>query len=232
MKIIDVEQNSLDWLIARAGVVTASEMDALVSPKWKVRESKGVETYLTQKLAEKWLGGPLPGFMDVDVEIGKILEEKAIPAYEFDFSELITRVGFVTTDDGLFGCSPDGLIGSDGGIEIKCPRLDSHIKYLLADEVPDQYLAQVHFSMFVTGRPWWKFMSYRPKMPMLVKLVERDEKIIEVLEEATGDFKEKMNAAWARLVEMNGGKEPVRRPVGVSAHAPAHESEFAHDVTP
>lgn len=206
MIIIPCEQNSLEWLAARAGVVTASEFDALVSPLWKIREGEGVKTYLAQKVAEAWLKSPLPGFMSLDMEYGKIREEEAIPFYEFEFSETIQRVGLATTDDGRIGCSPDGLIGDDGGIEIKCPEAKTHVAYLLNGEVPNQYLAQIHGSMFVTGRKWWKFLSYRRKFPPMVKTIERDEKIQAVLKEALGSFIVKFDAAMGRMEEMNGGK--------------------------
>ena len=212
MKIIPVEQNSLDWLTARAGIPTASELDRLLTPKFEIRTGEMPKTYLAQKVAEAWLRGPLPGYQTLDMEFGKILEEEAIPWYEFAFSETIQRVGLVTTDDGRVGCSPDGLIGEDGGIEIKCPEPHTHVNYLLAGEVPPQYLTQVHGSMFVTGRPWWKFVSYRRRFPPLVKLVERDDKIQATIKEALFGFLEKFDAAMKRMESMNGGSRPETSP--------------------
>jgi predicted phage-related endonuclease len=227
MKIrTDIEQNSLEWLCARAGLVTASEADALISPTFKIRESKGVESYLDQKLAEKWVGGPIEEFSTLDMDFGKILEEEALPFYEFEFGEKVNRVALITDDAGRIGCSPDGLIGDDGGIEIKCPKAKTHIGYLRAGEVPADYILQVHFSMFVTGRKWWKFMSYRRRMPPLVKVVERDEKIQGVIGEAVAAFLAKMDTEWARLVKMNGG-EPKR----VAVQCPLPKIEPLADQT-
>lgn len=211
MIVHNVEQNSLDWLALRAGVVTASEVDAIVSDTFKIRTGEMPKTYLAQKLAEKWLGGPLPGFMTLEMDLGKLLEEFAIPAYEWESGEKVTKVGFITTDDGSRGCSPDGLIGEGEGIEVKCPTAAVHMKYLLADSVPAQYLPQIYFSMYVTQRKRWKFCSYHRKMPMLVKTVEWDEQIDRTLDKAVADFCQKMREGWDKLVALNGGKPPTRK---------------------
>lgn len=205
MKVVPCSQGSSEWLIARSGVPTASEFDSLVTPKFEPRKGQTPESYLATKLAERWLGGPLPSFGSWgDMEQGKIREEDARPWYELEYSTEITTVGFVTSDDGKIGASPDGLIGSDGGLEIKCPSPQVHVKYLLANEVPDEYLAQVHGSMLVTGRPWWRFMSYRPKFPALVIQVNRDEEIQAKLKDALDVFTDKLDRAFDRLCEING----------------------------
>ena len=205
MKIIDCAQNSVEWMIARAGVVTASEMDALVSPLWKIRTGDGVQTYIAQKLAEQWIGGPLPSVQGVfDMDNGKMLEEEARPFYTLTTGEEVASVGFITSDDGKIGCSPDGLIGDDSGIEIKCPKMETHIGYLLSGELPKQYAAQVHFSMFVTGRKSWKFMSYRRNFPPLILTIQRDEKIMATIAEALAGFFDQLDAAMEKLVKLNG----------------------------
>lgn len=204
------EQNSLDWLAARAGVLTASEFGQLLTPKFEIRTGEMPKTHLARKLAEKWLG-PLPGFNTLDMEFGKILEEEAKPFYEVQFSEEIQSVAFITNDEGTVGCSPDGLIGDEGGIEIKCPEPTNHIKYLLAGKLPDDYAAQVHGAMFVTGRAWWKFMSYRRNLPPFVVTIFRDEKIQEKIGEAVSEFLAMLEHNHVRLIDMNGG-EPPKRP--------------------
>ena len=198
MKIHDVKQGSGEWLACRLGVVTASEIGALVSPLWKVREGDGVRTYLYQKLAERVMGWRDPGPNTWAMDQGKIVETMALPWYEFAFDAKIDRVGFITSDDGRIGCSPDGLL-EDGGIEIKAPQPPTHLRYLLANEVPAQYRAQVQFSMFVTGRPWWKFVSYSPFLPPLVLHVERDPKAQDALKTATDLFLAELDAAETRV---------------------------------
>jgi hypothetical protein len=211
MKIHDsFEQNSLEWLVARSGIPTASDFGNLVTDKFEIRKGQMPETYLMKKLAEAWIGGALPGANMLDMEFGKILEEEAIPWYEFTFSEAIRRAALVTTDDDRIGCSPDGLIGDDGGIEIKCPRPDTHIGYLLSGGLPEHYGPQVHGSMLVTGRAWWRFVSYRRNFPNLVLLIERDDAKQEVLREALDSFLDKFERAMKRLEEMAGKPRPKK----------------------
>ena len=111
MKIHEAAQGTQAWLEARAGIPTASEFDALITPLWKIRTGEGVTSYIARKLAEKW-GGPLPSFggsgqISWAMEQGQILETEVIPWYEYETGEQIQRVGFITTDDEKAGCSPD-----------------------------------------------------------------------------------------------------------------------------
>lgn len=202
------EQHSLQWLAVRAGLITASEADALLTPLFKIKDSKAVDTYLAKKLAERWLGGPLPSFKSTAMEFGSILESSTVNFIELQLDTQINRVALVTDDNLTIGASPDGLIGEDGGVEIKCPNADTHIKYLLANVVPPDYIVQVHFSMYVTGRQWWKFVSYRHGLPMLVKIVERDEAVMETTADAVEGFLAKLETAYTALVHLNNGVEP------------------------
>jgi predicted phage-related endonuclease len=195
MKIIECEQGSTAWYMARMGVVTASEFDSLVTPKWKIREGAGVDTYLYRKLAEKilnWSPEMLEGFA---VNQGNIIEKITLPWFEFETGKKVKRVGFVTTDDGDAGCSPDGLLEDGSGLEIKSPQGPNHIRYLLENKVPEDYLAQVHFSMLVTGAPYWTFVSYHMTLPALVIRVQRDEEIQAKMREALAGFNERFNAS-------------------------------------
>lgn len=185
MKIIDCKQGSTEWLMARAGVFTASEFDNLMTPEFKPRTGETPKTYIFRKIAEKFMGVPMmDGGGSWAMEQGSILENEALPWFEFTHGIKVERVGLVTTDDGRCGASPDGLIGDVGGIEIKCPRPDTHIKYLVGGCMPKEYLAQVHGSMYVTGRPWWMFLSYSRQFPALVLKVERDERIMAAIRSA------------------------------------------------
>lgn len=201
MILHDCIQGSAEWLKLRAGIPTASEFHRLVSPKWKIRTGDGPNTFMCEKLAEKWTGMPLPqtgGFGAL--EQGTILEEEALPFYSLTTGREVNRVGFITTDDGRIGCSPDGLM-TGGGIEIKCPMAHTHVAYLLDGVVPDDYLAQVHGAMLVTGAESWEFMSYRRNFPPLHVTVKRDDEIQKVLRTALDDFLSAFDAAFARLKE-------------------------------
>jgi hypothetical protein len=204
MKIHDVEQGSVSWGKLRAGIPTASEFHNLVTPKFKIRTGEMVETYLASKLAEWWLGGPLVSACVWDMDQGRILEEEARPWFEVEFGVIVRQVGFITTDDGRAGCSPDGMI-DDCGIEIKCPQPTAHVKNLMSGEVPDNYLPQVHGGMFVTGLDSWKFVSYRRGFPKLVLDVERAEKIQSVIRDAVTAFTQRLEIEKGKLIYLNGG---------------------------
>ncbi len=207
---------------ARAGIPTASEFDQLLTPELKIRTGDMPKSYLNKKLAEAWLGGPLPAFNSFDMDQGNILEEEAIPWFELEFGTTIERPGFITTDDGRVGCSPDGLL-KDGGLEIKCPLVQTHIGYLLGGKVPPQYLAQVHGSLFVTGLPCWTFISYHRKLPALHLRIQRDEKINRAIEVALLAFGVEFDAGMNRLEQLNGG--PPARSRFKTARANAFECD-------
>jgi len=206
MKTYNFEQRSIEWYAARAGVITASEIDALVSPLWKVRESKGADSYLAQKLAEKWTGGALPTFQSVAMENGMMMEETAYKFYEKCSAADVAKVGFITDDSGSFGCSPDGLIGGYAGLEIKCPTAEVHVGYLLAQSVPQQYVAQVQFSLYVTGKSEWVFLSYRPGFPPLILSVEPNAEAFAAFDKVLPPFIKRLNDSFEKLVELNGGQ--------------------------
>lgn len=211
MKIIEVEQGTIEWFEARMGIPTASEFHSLVSPKWVVRKGDGVDSYLARKLAEKWRGEPLPSFQSSQMDQGAIREKEARPWYEFNTGRSVRVVGFVTSDDGKVGCSPDGLLDDGTGIEIKCPECPTHVRYLLDGDLPDDYRAQVQGSMFVTGAATWTFLSYCRGFPPLVLTVDRDDEAQLAIAEAVSAFNDRLEAGWKRLVEMNGGP-PAPRP--------------------
>jgi hypothetical protein len=199
MKVIDCKQGSTEWSLARLGVVTASEVDSLVTPLWKTRTGEGVETYRYLKLAEKLVGYMPPDVGTFAMAQGNVVETIARPWYAFEYNVNVETPGFCVSDDGRIGCSPDGLVGEDCGLEIKSPQPPQHLKYLVGEVVPPQYLAQVHFSMLVTNRPKWVFVSYSRHFPPLVVNVERDPKIDAALQSALAEFFEKFDAIYAKL---------------------------------
>lgn len=202
----DIEQNSVDWSILRSGKITASEIDALISPTGKVRDSEGVETYLNQKLCELWTGGPLIALQGIfDMDQGRILEERAKPAFTVHTGIEIRNVAFIETDDHRAGCSPDAMIGDNGGCEIKCPRLETHIGYLRAQILPKQYIAQVQFSMWVTGFKEWHFFSYHRSLPPLHLVIQREHRFQDAIAVALDMFLDRLDNAYESLVRLNGG---------------------------
>jgi hypothetical protein len=210
MIIHKVKQGSNLWSLLRAGIPTASELGNLITPKWEIRTGKMPATYLAEKVAEHWQGGPLPGFTAFATDQGAIMESEARNWINFELNTDVERVGFITADDGRFGCSPDGLLGADGGLELKCPEAHTHASYLLDGDVPDKYTAQVHGCMYVTGRPWWMFVSYRRHFPTLAIKIMRDEKIQKTIHEAVLGFQELFDNAIRKMEQINGGPSPNR----------------------
>ena len=139
------------------------------------------------------------------MEQGAVLESEAIPFYEMAYDVNIRRVGYCSTDDMKIGCSPDGLIGENSGIEVKCPLPQTHLRYLLDGGLPKEYSAQVHGAMFVTKRPRWVFMSYCRKLPPLIVNVGSDQQIQAVLREALDGFLARFDAALERVKAMKEG---------------------------
>lgn len=205
MKIHPAAPNSLEWLQARCGIPTASELDQILTTNFKVRSGEMPFSYCYRKLAEKWLGSTMAGYQSIDMEFGKILEEDALPTYEILHDVKIDRVGLVLTEDERFGASPDGLIGTDCGIEIKCPRADTHVKYLLGQRVPEEHMLQVQGGLFATGFTNWVFMSYHRRMPPLIVEVTRNREMQDAIAEALTVFYEAFDDSWARMVEINKG---------------------------
>jgi len=213
------------WQTMRRGKLTASEFDRFVKKDGKLRTGEMPESYLSEKLFERWTGRDKPNnWFSMDVNNGIIVEEKAALYAEMNYGLTIQPVGFVSDDDERFGCSPDGLIGFEGlltdwptedplgdsGIEIKAPSLTTHIRYLLAGELPDDYFCQVQGSMAVTGCSTWHFLSYPlacylDGFPPLHLVIERDEKFCANLAESLDEFLARYDRAFEILCEKNGG---------------------------
>ncbi len=201
----DIKQGSTEWLSIRRGVVTASEADEIISPTWKIRTGDAVEKYLFKKLAEKLLGWsaadltPGGGFSNFAMEQGHVVETIARPWFAFQYDCDIQTPAFCLSDDSRVGCSPDGLIGDDCGLEIKAPQPPTHLRYLVANVLPPEYAQQVHFSMFVTGRARWKFVSYSRQFDPLVIEVKRDEEIQSKIAAAVCAFYERFDVIHAKF---------------------------------
>lgn len=203
MKIYtDIEQGTAEWLAIRAGKVTASELKNILTPKFAIKEGEMPLTYLYKKVAEGFRGKPLEDedFSSFHTENGQMLEDEARKFFCWNFdTDKLTDAGFVEHDDGRFGCSPDALIGDDSGLEIKCPMSKTHVKYLLQGKVPDDYMTQVHGSIYATGRKSWRFMSYARKFPPFVLTVHRDETICAKIQTALEGFYKQFDSAMEKL---------------------------------
>ena len=174
--IFDCEQNSPEWYAARLGIPTASEFHTVMAVGKNGGKSLTRVAYLNKLAGEILTGDPMPTYSNADMERGKEQEDEARDLYTFTAQDELQRVGFVRNGDA--GCSPDSLVGTKGGLEIKSAAAHIQIDRLLRDELPSEHKAQVYGSMWVCGREFWDFMSYCPKLPAFIKRVYRDEDYI------------------------------------------------------
>lgn len=160
-----MEQRSEEWFAARLGCVTASRT-ADVMAKTKTGYSASRANYMAQLITERLTQMPTEGFSSSAMQWGTDTEPQARMAYELMTGEVVVETGFIPhpTIAG-FGASPDGLVGSDGLIEIKCPNSATHIDTLLSGDVPSKYMIQMQVQMMCCGRDWCDFVSFDPRMP-------------------------------------------------------------------
>jgi hypothetical protein len=185
MRIINCEQGSPEWLQARLGVPSASSYSKLITTTGKA--SAQAEAYINQLVAERITGEPSFFQVTDPMQRGMDLEPEARVRYEMETGNLVEQVGFLMHDTLEAGASPDGLVGEEGGLEIKCPMRSTHVEYLRNGRLPSKYIQQVQGCLWISGRDWWHFMSYHPKMTPLIIRVYRDEVFIKALELAVID---------------------------------------------
>jgi putative phage-type endonuclease len=204
VKVLDVEQGSPEWRAARAGIATASEFAAIIAkPNKDGGEKAGRRNYRRQLVVERLTGQPKEDFQSAAMKQGTEREPDARAAYANLTGEWVQTVGFVRHDEIECGASPDGLIGDDGGLEIKCPEQSAHTDTLLDQAVPAEYVAQIQGNLWLTGRAYWDFVSFNPDFPPRMRLfrcrVLRDEKYIGALMVAVGLFMEEVRFEEAAL---------------------------------
>jgi hypothetical protein len=185
MIIHNMEQGSEEWFNVRCGVPTASMFKSLVTSKGE--PSKSLPGYALTLAGDKFAGRPLDSFQgNYHTERGTELEPDARSTYEFTHDVDVEQVGFITDDDGLYGASPDGLIGSDGMSEIKCLKAENHIKAILYykknGRCPPDYVQQTQGQIMTAERKWCDLIFYHPDLPMLVIRQERDDSFIDKLQ--------------------------------------------------
>ncbi|WP_417790666.1 lambda exonuclease family protein [Terasakiella pusilla] len=174
MKIFDVEQNSDEWDVLRSGIPTASEFSSLLTPK-KQELSAQAKPYAWQKAANRFSGRPTESFGgNWATERGHDLEDQARSWYTLITGSTVEQVGFCTTDDETFGCSPDGMVGDDGLLQIKCLMDKAHVGAMDDEDEIKKYFAQVQGEMLVTERKWNDLMFFHPELPPFVRRVEAD----------------------------------------------------------
>lgn len=192
-----MEQRTSEWHEARRGMVTASCFaDACTKGRGK-EFSKTAESLLYALLAEHLTGEVRTPVRAKALDWGTEYEEEAIAAYEFSTGNLVTSEGFLLHPlEPMIGGSPDGLVGEEGLIEVKCPyNSQVHVKTMVTREIPSEYIPQVDGNMWVTGRDWCDFISYDPRLSkhsLVVIRRERDEAAIRKLASQVCRFRDRL----------------------------------------
>jgi putative phage-type endonuclease len=187
-----MEQRSDEWYKKRLGRATASRISDVVA-KTKSGYSASRANYMAQLVVERMTNKVAESYSNSAMEWGTEQEPLARAAYEAHSSVLVDEVGMIDHPSvEMSGASPDGLVGPDGLVEIKCPTTATHIDTLMGEEAPKKYYDQMQWQMACTGRKWCDFVSYDPRMPeglqLFVKRVERDDEYIAMLEGEVATF--------------------------------------------
>ena len=193
---LDCEQGSEEWLAARLGIPTATGFENIVTATGK--KSASYIKYMAELIEESILGGGdtfKSGFMERGIQ----LDPQARAAYEFLTGNVVIPVGCVyLNEDREVMVSPDGLIPElKKGLEIKCPKMSTHIRYLLEGGLPSEYVIQVQANLWVTGYETWDFVSYCPeyqKQTLYLFTAARDEKLMKAFDEHIPQFVKTLKA--------------------------------------
>jgi hypothetical protein len=176
------EQGTDAWLAARLGKPSASCFSKLITMTGK--PSASADAYINQLLGERLTGKSEPHYTSEAMILGSEREPLARADYEFITGNKVDQFGFILDDSQSYGCSPDGLIGDDGGLEVKCPAQTTQAGYWRDKQSGvKKYYQQIQGCMWVTGRKWWDFFSYHPDMPHVLVRVKRDQDYIDKLSE-------------------------------------------------
>ena len=196
-------QGSVEWLAERAGCVTASRASDVLA-KIKTGEAALRRKYRIQLTTERLTGIPVQGYVNAAMQWGTDTEPMARMAYEAARSVLVEETGFCKHPTIPYcGASPDGLLGDDGLVEIKCAESTTHVDWMTQGRVPPEHIPQMQFQLWVTGRKWCEFVSFDPRMPanlqLFVRRVERDEPYIKSLATEVISFLDDVEATIKQL---------------------------------
>ena len=199
----EVVQGSPEWHVLRLGKVTASRVADVIA-KTKTGWGTSRANYLAELIAERLTGEPAATFTNAAMQRGTDKEPDARAAYEFRTDVEVALVGFVDHPEILMtGASPDGLVGDEGLIELKCPNTATHIDTLLGEEIPAKYITQMQWQMACTGRQWCDFVSFDPRLPeamrIFIRRIQRDAEKIASLEKEVSIFLRELDGKVAAL---------------------------------
>lgn len=201
-----MEQRTEEWYQARLGKVTASKVASVLAKK----DSATRSDYLTDLVLERLTGKQQEFYQNEAMQWGTDTEPQARMAYEAHSNNLVDELGFIDHPTiANFGCSPDGVIGEDGLIEIKCPNSKTHLSTLLSGKAPSKYIPQMQTQMAVMNRQWCDFVSFDPRLPeelqLFVVRVNRDNEYIAKLEEEVSAFLKEVDETVTKLKGVKNG---------------------------
>lgn len=211
MIVVPCKQGQDDWFQAKRGVPSSSYADQIVTP------AKGDISKSCVKVAYELLSqfidpcyGAVDEYASAAMRNGTFREPESRKFYCMERDCDVQEVGFVMSDDGRFGCSPDALVGNDGALELKNPDYKTQIRYLHEGILPVEYKPQTHWIMLVTKRHWIDFLSYSPRLDPLLIRVEPSDYTVKVAEA--------MEAFWKIYCDV---REKIR--IGVTHAAATRE---------
>jgi putative phage-type endonuclease len=203
---LEITQGSPQWFAQRLGKVTASRVADVIA-KTKTGYSTSRDNYMAQLVCERMTNTVAESFTNAAMAWGTETEPLARAAYEAHADVLVDEVAMITHPEiEQAGASPDGLVGTEGQIEIKAPQTATHIDTLLSQSVPGKYNTQMQWQMACTGRQWCDFVSFDPRLPkelqLFVKRVPRDNAYIQMLEEEVKKFLIELDGKIKKLNEL------------------------------
>lgn len=207
-----LEQGSAEWLQARAGIVTASTIGQLITARTvKAANNDTSRGLYATLIAERITGRVEPVAQSRAMLRGTLLEDEARRLYSAQTGWPVQQIGFARLEEPywVLGASPDGLLGDDGGLEIKSPSPKTHVRTVLSGEIPAYNRAQVQACMLVTGRSWWHFVSYLPGEPLFIVRDEPDAAWVAAIEEAVAKFEEHARNTEAEYRNATRGLTPT-----------------------
>jgi predicted phage-related endonuclease len=216
----ELVQGSEEWLQARCGLLTASEVDRIITPKLKIAENAKTRAHLWELAAQRISQHVEPTYISDAMLRGHEDEQLARELYAKHYAP-VDQIGFVTNSKWGFtlGCSPDGLVGDEGKIECKSRCQKYQVQTIVEEwtgvaRIPEEYWLQVQTGLLVTGRKWCDFISYSGGLPMVVSRVEADAKTQDAIIDAASKFEARINevvADFHAAVEARGYRPTERR---------------------
>lgn len=194
IEVFDCEQGTDEWFQARLYIPTASKFKLVMAGG----DGKTRKKYMRRLVGERISGTPYQDYKNAHMERGNEMEPEARAHYEFLTSNEAEIVGFIRS--GNKGCSPDGMVGSNGMLEIKTKIPDLQVEVLENGEIPNEHVKQIQGQLWVAEREWCDFVSYWPNMPVFIKRAYRDETTIAQIDRAVAIFNEELEELYEEIL--------------------------------